>query len=243
MNRYVLHLSYNGTDYQGWQRQKQAVKTVQQTIEQVLSILCREPITVIGCGRTDKGVHARSYYAHFDVTVLPDNILYKMNKMLPTDIAIFTIKQTEENFHTRFAAKSRTYKYYFHIVEDPFIAEVSSFYDIEHFDIQKVKEAVHLLIANDNYACFCKVPEKHDNLICKIKHASLDELGQGRFVFELSANRFLRGMIRIIMYDLLLIAQGRLSIADFRSRLEGVPRKEAVQFAYPQGLFLEDISY
>jgi len=243
MNRYVLHLSYNGTFYHGWQRQKQEVKTVQQTIEEVLTILCRRPISIIGCGRTDKGVHARSFYAHFDIDILPKNLLYKMNKILPDDITIYSMESAESNFHARFAAKTRTYKYYFHITEDPFIAEVSSFYDFPNFNISLVHSAVSLLIANKNFASFCKVPEKHDGLICKIISTSLIELENGQYVFELSANRFLRGMIRILMFDLLEIGRGKLSIEDFQSRLNGSPRKDAVQFAYPQGLFLEEVIY
>jgi len=242
MKRYLLHLSYNGTHFHGWQRQNNVI-SVQESIEKVLSTLSRTQIVVNGCGRTDKGVHARSFYAHFDIDTLPDNCLYKLNKMLSEDIAIYSLKNVDIKFHTRFAAKSRTYKYYFHIIEDPFIAEISSFYNIENIDLELMQEVTDMLIANEYFGCYCKVPEKHNSLVCKIFKASLTDLGMGRFVFELTANRFLRGMIRILMYDLLLIGQGKLSLADFKLRLEGAPRKEAVQFAYPQGLFLEEVEY
>lgn len=242
MKRYLLHLSYNGTQYHGWQRQKNVI-SVQETLEKVLSILARKEIVINGCGRTDKGVHARAFYAHFDVEGLPENTLYKMNKMLPKDIVIYSLESVNTNFHSRFGAKSRTYKYFFHVIEDPFLSEISSFYDIANLDFKQMQKSVELLIANEDFSCFCKVPEKHDSLICKISRASLLDLGNGRFVFELSANRFLRGMIRIIMFDLLLIGQGNSSVEVFKSRLKGSPRKEAVQFAYPQGLFLEEVSY
>lgn len=242
MKRYLLHLSYNGTHYHGWQRQNNVI-SVQESIEKVLSTLSRSQIVVNGCGRTDKGVHARSFYAHFDIDTLPDNCLYKLNKMLPEDIAIYSLKEVDQNFHSRFGAKTRTYKYFFHTRENPFISEVSSFYDIENLDIKLMQEVTDLLIANEYYGSFCKVPEKHDSLICKVYKASLTDLGNSRFVFELTANRFLRGMIRILMYDLLLIGLNKLSLADFKNRLTGTPRKEAIQFAFPQGLFLEEVEY
>jgi tRNA pseudouridine38-40 synthase len=242
--RYLLHLAYNGTHFSGWQRQKNTSNTVQEHIESKLSILAREPITILGCGRTDKGVHAQQFFAHMNYPADTSQLIYKLNRMLPKDIVIYELIPVDASFNARFSATSRTYRYYFHTQPDPFYTKLSSYYDIENFEEDLFIKAIRLLPKYQEYRAFCKTPDKVDHTRCSIIETNLYATAdRNRFCFEITANRFLRGMIRVLMHYLFKVAQGQMSIEDFEQMLSTGNNEEEIKYAYPQGLYLYRVVY
>ena len=243
--RYFVHIGYNGFNYRGWQRQVAGVISVQQILEETISKLLKKKIVCIGCGRTDAMVHAAQYFFHFDFyEELPKNFLFKFNKSLPDDIAIFDIIPMDGYPHAQLDAMERTYEYYIHTKKNPFLHGISSLYQENSLDHEKMKQAALLLPNYSDYTLFCKSPNKSDSNICEVHSTNLFVNRQGdRIRFQISANRFIQGMIRIIAKRLIDIGRGKLSVDDFRRILEGeiVPRE--ITIAYPQGLFLTRVKY
>jgi len=242
--KYLLHLAYNGTNYQGWQRQKNTSNTVQELIEEKISLITQEKIGVLGCGRTDKGVHAQQFFAHFNYEKDFSLLVSKLNKVLPKDIVVYDCHSVSSNFNARFSAKSRTYRYFFHTIKNPLICHISSFYDLQGANFHLLEQTLSLIKQNIDFKAFCKAPDKLENTLCYITSAVFyANEQQNQFCIEFTSNRFLRGMIRIIAFRLFQVAKGSLSIEEFKRLLESGVNKEAVQFAYPQGLFLHRIEY
>ena len=243
MHRYFLQLSYKGTRYFGWQRQPNAV-SVQEVIEKTLSTVLREEIAVVGAGRTDTGVHASFYVLHFDVLneiIEPEKLLYHLNRFLPDDIAIQKIKKVNSDFHARFSAVSRTYKYYISVIKDPFTTDTSYQFTVP-LDIEKMNEAAKMLFEYTDFTSFAKLHTDVKTNNCKIFQAEW-ETENNQLVFTIKADRFLRNMVRAIVGTLLEVGKGKISVDDFRKIIEMKNRGAAGTSAPPQGLFLVDIGY
>ena len=252
--RYFLHLGYNGKRYHGWQRQPKVI-SVQQVVEEALSKMIGETIVVIGCGRTDAGVHASQYFLHFYAPFVFDQPVagqagfdakFRLNKMLPTDIAIFDVLPMEGRVHAQYGPISRTYDYYIHFNKDPFLQDRSSYYPSEEegFDLLAMKEAVGLLTQYNDYRAFCKQPDLYEHTICEVSVANLWISPNGeKLKFQVTANRFLRGMIRFIVGRLVEIGKGRLTVDQFEHGLKTLEFFKHKNPAYPQGLYLSKVLY
>ena len=241
--RYFIRLAYDGTSYHGWQIQPNAI-TVQGELERCLSTILRRPVSIVGAGRTDTGVHARMMYAHFDVPIEIDRhqTAYHLNRILPPDIAVYEIEHVADDMHARFSAKSRTYRYYIHTHKTPFCRHYSleTHYRLD-FDIMNLA-ASHLLETHD-FAAFCKAGSDVKTTICHVFRASWVEQSRGEWYFEITADRFLRNMVRAVVGTLVDVGRGRLSLEEFKAIIESCSRSNARESMPPQALFLEDITY
>lgn len=242
--RYFFHIGFNGFLYRGWQRQPDE-QNVQQVFETTLSQIFKEPITVMGCGRTDAQVHASQFFFHADISMPWDyDLVFRINKLLPPDIAVFEIIPVEENQHARFDATLRRYDYFIHTYKDPFLSQLSSLYLEKNLNVGKMKQAVTLLTRYDDYRAFCKRPNDYRTTVCKVTAASFVADASGdRFRFQISADRFLGKMIRIIVGKLLVIGQGKLSVDEFESYLITKETPAIFEPAHPQGLYLSKVTY
>jgi len=243
--RYFLHLAYSGTNYRGWQMQKGGVISVQEILEKNLSQVFKQPIFVIGCGRTDAQVHASQYFVHFQIEKEWDfDLVFRLNKMLPHDIAVFDIVPVEPKQHARFGATKRTYDYFIHTYKDPFLRNISTLYTENKLDITKMAEAVSLLTSYTDFQAFCKTPDAHSTTLCEIYSATLyRNESSDRIRFQITANRFLRGMIRIIVGKLLQIGAGEMTVKEFEELLITKITPSEFNVAHPQGLFLSEVQY
>ncbi len=239
--RYRIDLSYFGRDFHGWQRQPNAI-TVQQTIEDALFTIFRVEMSLSGCGRTDTGVHARYFVAHFDSDAeFSKKSIFKLNGYLPDSISIHSITKMEDGFHARFDAKSRSYKYYISTKKNPFAKEVSWFLPYE-LDIDSMQSACDKLKNYSDFTSFSKLHTDVKTNNCKVYNAVIKE--QGEFlVFTVTADRFLRNMVRAIMGTLVEIGRGKKTVSDFCEIIEKKDRGMAGQSAPAAGLFLTDIEY
>jgi tRNA pseudouridine38-40 synthase len=239
--RYFLQLSYHGKNYSGWQRQENAV-SVQQTLEENLSKIFASPLEIVGCGRTDAGVHAQDYFAHFDTDKnLPEFFLYRINSMLPDDIAIHDFFQVKPDLHARFDAISRTYKYYIHFEKNPFLEEQSFLFN-QQPDIEKMNHCIQQLFGEHDFSTFEKKGSDNKTSVCTLENAYWEQTESG-LVFTITASRFLRNMVRRITAALLLVGVGKMNEQDL---VNAVLNKESleVKLAVPaKGLFLWKIEY
>lgn len=241
MQRYFLHLAYSGTQYCGWQRQPNAI-TVQQVIEESLEKLLRTPSPIMGCGRTDTGVHASYFVAHMDSDasrIEQPDFLYHLNCVLPNDIAISKIEKTE--LHARFDAKYREYKYYIQRVKNPFKTD-HAWLITPPLDLQAMQGASKLLLEYIDFTSFARLHSDNKTNICHISRIDWQVTDES-IVFTVGADRFLRGMIRAIVGTLVDVGRGKLSIDDFRKIIEQQDRAKASAAAPAQGLFLTDVKY
>lgn len=242
--RYFFHIGYNGTNYRGWQRHPYGVN-VQQTIENSLLQILKKPVAIVGCGRTDAQVHASQFFFHLDVEQPWEfDMLFRLNKVLPLDIAVFDILPMEGLPHARFDATLRSYYYFIHTYKDPFLNEVSSLYLIHDLDLDAMKAVTALLPLYSDYRYFCITPAEQDSTICHITEARwLADRNGDRLRFQISANRFLSRMIRIVVGKLLQVGTGALSPDEFESYLATENAPKALTPAYPQGLYLSKVIY
>lgn len=244
MKRYFMHLCYKGTNYCGWQIQP-GKPTIQETLERSMEVLLRQKISIIGCGRTDTGVHARSYIAHFDLdttqSLLPKNAVYKINSILPADIKIMEIYPVKPDAHARFDASCRHYKYY--ISQDKEIFNSEYVWQLfKKLDIEKMNTAASLLLNYTDFTSFSKLHTDVKTNNCKIVYAQWS-VENGFLVFSIAADRFLRNMVRAIVGTLIDVGKNKLSIDDFCTIIEHRNRKEAGSSVPAHGLFLENIEY
>jgi len=242
--RLLLHIGYDGSKYSGWQRQPNAV-SVQEIIEQNLEKIFHYPITVYGCGRTDAGVHASQYVMHINIAEIPSfDLKFRLNKNLPDAIAVYDIIKITDDKHTRYHATFRTYDYFIHLYKAPAIADYSSYYELENLNLPAMKKLVDLLPLYEDYKSFCKQPHLHNHTRCTVTHANLfvDEHSK-RIWFSIRANRFLRGMIRILVSFILKVGKGEMTVEEFETILSQqieIPNKQP---AFPNGLYLSKIEY
>ncbi|MFK8163445.1 MAG: tRNA pseudouridine(38-40) synthase TruA [Lewinella sp.] len=244
-HHYFLHLAYDGTAYRGWQRQPGNVRSVQQTLEECLSEVHGREIILGGCGRTDAGVHASQYYAYLRaVRPLQEKYVFIVNKRLPNDITLHAAIPVPPNAQARYDATERTYDYFLHAKPDAFLGRFSGQYDFQTFDAKAVAVTLPLLYEHQNFRAFCKTPDRHNTTIVKFRQATLYRHATGsRYRLRFVANRFLRGMIRLLVNDLMLVGNGHLSRQAFTEMLETGLRQPHFQLAHPEGLFLTGISY
>ncbi len=243
MGRYFIHLAYNGTNYCGWQTQLE-LPTVQQTLESALSTLLRQPIAVVGCGRTDTGVHASDFYAHFvseELGVRSEELVFKLNNILPPDIAIFDIFPVADNAHARYDATARTYQYY---VSDRRLPFRQGQYCRIYYrpDIDKMNEAAKVLMEYDDFTSFAKLHTQVKTNICHLTQAEWTEEEDG-WVFTIRSNRFLRNMVRSVTGTLLDVGRGKLTIEGLREIIEKKDRCAAGVSMPACGLFLTKVEY
>jgi len=242
--RYFVHIGYKGTRYFGWQWQPDK-PSVQQVLETTLSRILKTPIQIFGCGRTDAGVHASQFIFHMDMDVEWDfDLFFRWNRILPDDIAIFDIIPVEGKPHARFDAVHRTYDFFIHTYKDSFLSDRSSLYLRENFNLTEMKKAVALLPRYNDYRAYCKSPDKNEHNICNVSSALLYTNAPGnRIRFQITANRFLGRMIRIISRKLIEIGDGTLSVDEFESHLISKKTPPLILPAHPQGLYLSKVTY
>lgn len=243
MQRYFLYFKYDGTAYHGWQIQPNA-HTVQDELQKALSTLLREDIQVVGAGRTDTGVHARMMVAHFDIDRDLDctQLVYKLNRILPKDISADKIEMVDNEKHARFSAVSRTYHYYIHLRKDPFRRAYSCelFYEL---DFDKMNKAAKILLECEDFAAFCKSNSDVKTTLCKITEARWIKDDCHSWHFVITANRFLRNMVRAIVGTLIDVGRNRIDINDFKKIINGRQRSGAGESMPGNALFLEHIGY
>ena len=242
MSRFFLHLAYNGAAYCGWQTQPQ-LPTVQLTLEQALTTLLRQPIAVVGCGRTDTGVHASDFYAHFDCEgpVQLDDLVFKLNNILPPDIAIFDAIPVADNAHARFDATARTYQY--HVSDRKLPFRQGQYCRIYYRpDISLMNRAAQVLMQYDDFTSFAKLHTQVKTNICHLSIAEWAE-EEGGWVFTIRSNRFLRNMVRSVTGTLLDVGRGKLSIEGMREIIEKKDRCAAGVSMPACGLFLTKVEY
>jgi tRNA pseudouridine38-40 synthase len=241
--RYFVTFSYDGTRYHGWQIQPNG-DSVQARLQGALSTLLRQEIGVTGAGRTDAGVHARMMVAHFDYDGALDctQLTYKLNRLLPYDIAVEKVEPVSEEMHARFSATSRTYHYYIHTTKDPFCRAYSC--ELHYpLDFQKMNEAGLLLTGYDDFGAFCKAGADVKTTLCHVTEAHWVQTSPTTWYFRITANRFLRNMVRAVVGTMIDVGRGRLSLVDFCKVIEGKRRTEAGESMPGNALFLEKIEY
>ena len=240
--RYFIWLSYNGTHYHGWQIQPNGI-SVQGKLQEAISLLLRVPTDVIGAGRTDAGVHARTMVAHFEAEEIVDTSLFakKLNGVLPNDISIRELKRVRRNAHARFDALSRTYEYWVTTDKNPFHLESAARVH-SPLNFETMNEAAAVLNEYIDFTSFSKLHTDVKTNNCTITQAYWEQRGD-IWVFTITANRFLRNMVRAIVGTLLKVGRGQLTEKDFRAIIEAKDRSKAGTSAYAHGLYLVDVSY
>ena len=242
--RYFIECAYRGTKYSGWQIQINAL-TVQEVIEKALTTLLNREILLTGSSRTDAGVHAHQQFAHFEIEeeILDcENLVYRMNKMLPFDISIHKIFRVADDYHSRFEALSRKYEYRISRKKNPFHRGLS--YEFNgNLNIELMNNACQILFKYIDYQCFSKINTDVLTFNCTILEAQWKEEENDLLVFHIKANRFLRGMVRAIVGTLLEIGMGKLSVSDFEKIILSKDRKKAGRAVPAEGLFLMEVNY
>lgn len=244
MKRYALVLAYNGKNYFGWQKQPHQI-SVQECIEEALTKLNRrQKVDVIGCGRTDTGVHAANYTLHFEFDEITDlqQFTYRLNKMLPNDIAVFETKLVSSNFHARFDAKSRTYRYFLHTEKNCFNYE-QSYYFATSLDVDRMNEGATFLLGRKDFTSFSKLHTDVKTNICDVSTAKWVQVSENEYYFEITADRFLRNMVRAIVGTLLDVGNGKLQPQDILKILDAKDRSKASVSAVGHALFLWEVTY
>lgn len=246
MQRYFIYLCYDGTRYHGWQVQPNGI-SVQEELQSCLSTLLRRPVEITGAGRTDAGVHARQMVAHFDAGDVFDEtqLAYRLNRMLPRDIAVSRIEKVADGLHARFSATSRTYHYFIHIGRDPFLRH----YSLEmpyQLDFARMNEAARLLLEVKDFGAFCKAGADVKTTLCDVTKAQWELMEDGdvkRWRFVITANRFLRNMVRAVVGTLVDVGRGKISQEEFRQIVVSGSRSNAGESMPGHALFLWDIKY
>lgn len=240
--RYFIEFSYNGKNYFGYQIQPNQI-SVQEELEKALSTLLREEIKITGAGRTDTGVHAKKMFAHFDTEqFLDENLPYKLNSFLPSDISVKRIFEVKNDFHARFDATFRMYEYYISLKKNPFTQDFAWQFRKGNFDVEKMNEACKILFEYEDFGSFAKVGGDNKTNLCKIYKAEWQQ-NDNELKFTISANRFLRNMVRAIVGTMVEIGTGKIEVQDLRKIIEDQNRNSAGSSAPAHGLFLVDVGY
>ena len=240
--RYFIKLAYNGTNYHGWQYQPNA-SSVQETMNKAVSTILNTEINVMGAGRTDTGVHAKEMYAHFDFkkSFEIESVIHKLNSFLPKDITVYDIIPVPAAAHTRFDAVKRTYEYHINTFKDPFLQE-QSWYFHQHLDIDLMNQAAQLLFDHTDFQCFSKVNTDVNTFDCTVFEAHWSKENE-KLIFTISANRFLRNMVRAIVGTLINIGLHKITLADFDAIIKSKNRDKAGFSVPAHGLYLTKIEY
>ncbi|MBK8626299.1 MAG: tRNA pseudouridine synthase A [Saprospiraceae bacterium] len=243
--RYFMHLAYRGTAFSGWQRQSNTEKSIQALLENTLEKMTGQPITIMGCGRTDSGVHAMQYFAHFDCDESWSyDPVERLNRMLPQDVSIYEMIPVHERAHTRYDAIKRSYEYHLHLQPNPFLAPFSAYYMLEELDIAAMRSGLDRIREIEDFRHLCLTPDRFKNTLCKMYQADLTVSEDGlRLCFSFTANRFLKSMIRIIVSRLLALGEGKITLTQFEDINTGNQQLRYRTLAFPQGLHLTKIIY
>ena len=244
MQRYFVELSYNGSSFFGWQRQPKQI-SIQEEIENAFTKLnSNSPVIVVGCGRTDTGVHAHHYVLHVDFSKINDleQLVFKLNRILPNSIVIHSIKEVDSDFHARFHAVSRTYRYFINTKKNPFKVGLSWTYT-QKLDFEAMNEAGKLLVGTKDFTSFSKVNTDVKTNICTVKNAQWVKVDDSNYYFEITADRFLRNMVRATVGTLLEVGEGKIQSQEVLTILEAKNRGAASLSVPAHGLFLWEVSY
>jgi len=242
--KYFLHIAYKGTNYQGWQRQINGVG-IQEILEDALSRMFKQKILVHACGRTDAGVHASQFFCH---TIIEKgwefDAVFRINKMLPNDISVYEFIPVEPTANAQLDVIARTYEYHIHTTNNPFLADVSTLYLMDNPDLEAMQVAVSLLTKYRNFRSFCKQPDLYAHTLCEVSFAELIiNENKTRIQFRITANRFLRAMIRLLVGHLVKVGQQEMTLMEFENLLKKPQLNHQPVFAYPQGLYLSKVVY
>jgi len=244
VQRYFIEIAYNGTAYHGWQIQKNAL-SVQEFVNKVLSTLCRQDIETLGCGRTDTGVHARQLFAHVDIPadidVLNPQFLLSMNSMLPFDIVVKRFIKVAPDAHARFDATMRSYQYHIHFIKDPFLHNLSWLLR-DKPELALMNQAAAILMEYQDFSCFSKSNTKTLTNNCLIKRAEWVKTENG-IAFHISADRFLRNMVRAIVGTLIRVGKKEMEVEDIRKVIDSKNRSVAGESVAACGLYLTEVIY
>ena len=241
--RYFLTLAYNGTTFHGWQRQPNA-SSVQQELEEALSTLLREPIAIVGAGRTDTGVHAKQMMAHFEADLseeIEENLPYLLNRFLKENIVIYRLDKVNPDAHARFDATARTYEYHLGFQKNPFKQQLY-YYFHQPLSLEKMNEAAQILLEYEDFEAFAKTHSDVKTLLCNITQARWESSADGA-IFTITANRFLRNMVRAIVGTLLEVGTGKIAVEDLHKIIQSKNRGEAGFSVPASGLYLTEIKY
>lgn len=244
MPRYFMHMAYDGTAYRGWQTQPGG-NTVQQTVEHALSTLLGEDISLTGAGRTDTGVHASFFTAHFDTGIAledqKEHLVFRLNRFLPDDIVVYRLQQVPGDMHARFSAASRTYHYHISTVK-PLYTRNYSHYVYGPLNVEEIARCCEIIMETTDFTSFSKLHTDVKNNHCRIMEVAWKTVDNG-YVFEIRADRFLRNMVRSIVGTLLDVGQGKIDREDFRQIVNAKDRSAAGMSAPAKGLFLVNVTY
>lgn len=242
--RYFIELSYDGTDYHGWQLQPNGI-TVQECLDKALSTYFRQQITSLGCGRTDAGVHATQFYAHFELIDFPENevgnAVGSINALLPYSIAVKRIFAVWNEAHARFDATARAYEYHIHFSKDPFKIDRSWLYKGE-LDVAKMNKAANLLLDFTDFSCFSKSNTQAFTNNCKLTKAGF-KIENDALVFTIQADRFLRNMVRAIVGTMILVGKNDIEVGEVAKIIASKNRSNAGQSVPACGLYLVKVEY
>ncbi len=243
--RYFIEISYNGTSFHGWQTQPNAL-TVQECLDKALSVYFRQDVVTLGCGRTDAGVHATQFYAHFDLVAVADEIVTKslngVNSLLAYTIAVKQIFAVSDEAHARFDATSRSYQYHIHFEKDPFKLDRSWLYKGE-LNFVEMNKAAAVLLNFIDFSCFSKSNTQTFTNNCKISTAYFEVQKDGSLIFNITADRFLRNMVRAIVGTMILVGKGEIAVNDIAKIIVGKNRSKAGQSVPACGLYLMKVEY
>ncbi|RUA09703.1 MAG: tRNA pseudouridine(38-40) synthase TruA [Flavobacteriia bacterium] len=241
--RYFIELSYNGKNYFGWQRQPNAI-SIQEMIEKALRVLLKKEISVMGCGRTDTGVHAEQFFAHFDADTEFDknDLLYRINSFLPEDIVVYGFYEVSNEAHARFDAVIRSYEYRIFLGKDPFLLDTVLQLHHQKLDVSLMNQAAAELLNYTDFKCFSKSKTDVRTYNCDVKEAYWERKGP-LLIFHISADRFLRNMVRAIVGTLLNVGMGKTGPEEFKKIIESKERSNAGASVKAKGLFLTKVVY
>lgn len=240
--RYFIELAYHGKNYHGWQIQP-TVNSVQQELNTAISTILQQEINIVGAGRTDAGVHASQMIAHFDSeTVLVNDISFRLNSILPDDIVVSAIYEVTDAAHARFDAISRSYEYRIWLGRNPFLLDTTWQLHHQKLNVLKMNNAAKILYKYKDFECFSKVKTDVHTFNCDILHAEWIQNGN-ELTFHISANRFLRNMVRAIVGTLLEVGLGKMTLQEFENVIKSKNRSNAGVSVPARGLFLTDIQY
>ena len=243
MNRYFIEIAYNGGSYFGWQRQPSQISVQQEMEENLSKLYSNEPIHVVGCGRTDTGVHAKQYFLHVDLPeeIETDHFCFKLNRMLPASIAVLSMRRVNPELHARFHATARTYRYYIHHKKDPF-REGLSWYVPQELDLDAMNEAAKYLLGTQDFTSLSKLHTDVKTNICTVTRAEWRHADE-QVYFEITADRFLRNMVRATVGTLMEVGQGKIPSSKIPEILSAMDRGAASTSVPAHGLYLWEITY
>lgn len=244
VHRYFLRLSYLGTDYSGWQFQLN-VPSVQEALERTFTAMLHEKITVIGCGRTDAGVHASEYYAHIDATrtdLHTDPLfIFRLNKSLPGSIAVHDIYAMPENAHARFSALSRSYTYFITPTKSA-VQHATTWFVHDPLNMEAMNEAADIILQHDDFLAFSKTGGEMKTSLCSVSHSRWTE-EDGKLVYNITSNRFLRNMVRMCVGTMVEVGAGRMPVQRVKEILDSKKQPAILHIAPANGLFLSAVKY